>query len=127
MVVEAVLSPETGFLAGGGEIATLMRAHDWSVSPLGDPSSWPQSLRSVVQLILSNRQLMFVAWGPELAFIYNDGYAPTFGKKHPWALGRPFREVWSEIWDDIEPLVAKALVGETTWNENLHLVMERNG
>jgi PAS domain S-box-containing protein len=108
-------------------MAALMRTHDWSASPLGDPSTWPQSLRSVVQLILSNRQLMFVAWGPDLAFIYNDGYAPTFGRKHPWALGRPFREVWSEIWDDVEPLVARALAGETTWNENLHLVMERNG
>jgi PAS domain S-box-containing protein len=114
-------------LAGGGEMGALMRAHDWSESPLGDPESWPQSLRSVVQIMLSNRQLMFVAWGPELAFLYNDGYAPTFGAKHPWALGRPFRDVWSEIWDDIEPLVTKALAGETTYNENLHLVMERNG
>ena len=66
---------------------------------------------------------MFVAWGPELAFLYNDGYRPIFGAKHPRALGLPFREVWSEIWADIEPLVAKALAGEATFHENLHLVM----
>ena len=92
-------------------MGALMRAHNWSKSPLGSPETWPQSLRSVVQLMLSNRQLMFVAWGPELAFLYNDGYAPTFGKKHPWALGRPFRAVWSEIWADLVPLVEKALAG----------------
>lgn len=118
---------EPAFLAGGGEMGALMRAHDWSTSPVGDPSTWPQSLRSVVQLMLSNRQLMFVAWGPELAFLYNDGYAPALGAKHPSALGRPSREVWSDIWGDIEPLVAEALAGGTTWSENLHLVMERNG
>ncbi|QNN68664.1 PAS domain-containing protein [Sphingomonas lutea] len=108
-------------------MAELFRTHDWSTSPVGEPSTWPQSLRSAVQLMLANKHLMFVAWGPELAFLYNDGYRPVFGNKHPWALGRPFKEVWSEIWDDISPLVDQALAGEATWSENLHLVMERNG
>ncbi len=112
---------------GGGEMGTLMRAHDWSGSPLGEPETWPQSLRSVVGLILGSRYPMFVAWGPKLAFLYNDGYAPIFGGKHPRALGLPFQEVWSEIWPDIEPLVAKALRGEATFHEDLYLVMERNG
>lgn len=70
---------------------------------------------------------MFVAWGPELAFLYNDAYRPVFGKKHPWALGRPFREIWSEVWNEVLPLVETALRGEATWSENLPLVLERNG
>jgi PAS domain-containing protein len=70
---------------------------------------------------------MFVAWGSELNFLYNDSYAPILGQKHPHALGKPFREVWSEIWADLEPLAAKALAGEATFRENLHLIMERNG
>ena len=108
-------------------MADLYRTHDWSTSPLGEPATWPERLRAAVQLMLANKHLMFVAWGPDLAFLYNDGYRPVFGQKHPWALGRPFKEVWSEIWDDIEPLVDTALSGEATWSENLHLVMERNG
>ena len=124
---QAERKDEAGFLAGGGEMGALMRRHDWSASPLGDPAAWPQSLRSVVGLMLESKFPMFVAWGPELAFLYNDGYRPIFGAKHPRALGLPFREVWSEIWADIEPLVAKALAGEATFHENLHLVMERNG
>ena len=70
---------------------------------------------------------MFVAWGPELAFLYNDAYRPVFGKKHPWALGRPFREIWSEVWNEVVPLVETALRGEATWSENLPLVLNRNG
>lgn len=120
-------SSDIAFLNDGGELGALMREHDWSSSLLGEPKRWPQSLRSVVQLMLNNRQLMFIAWGEDLAFLYNDGYAPTFGAKHPWALGRPFREVWSEIWEDIEPLVTRALAGETTYDENFRLVMQRNG
>jgi PAS domain S-box-containing protein len=108
-------------------MGALMRAHDWSSSPLGPTEHWPQSLRTVVSLMLTSKFPMFVAWGPQLAFLYNDGYRPIFGAKHPHALGLPFREVWSDIWTDIEPLVAKALAGEATYREDMHLVMERNG
>lgn len=121
------LVPSPDFLTGGGEMGALMRAHDWSSSPLGPPEYWPQSLRAVVSLVLTSKFPMFIAWGPRLAFLYNDGYRPIFGAKHPHALGLPFREVWSEIWHDIEPLVTKALAGEATYHEDLYLVMERNG
>src|SRR5215207_4232416 len=121
------LGPSLDFLSGGGEMGALMRAHDWSTSPLGPPENWPQSLRTVVSLMLTSKFPMFIAWGPHLAFLYNDGYRPIFGAKHPHALGLPFREVWSEIWSDIEPLVTKALAGEATYHEDLHLVMECNG
>lgn len=108
-------------------MGSLMRAHDWTTSPIGHPDTWPQALRSAVSLMLPNKQIMFVAWGPELAFLYNDAYRPVFGKKHPSALGRPFREIWSEVWDEVAPLVDTALGGEATWSEDLHLVLERNG
>jgi PAS domain S-box-containing protein len=117
----------SSFLSDGGEMGALMRAHDWSSSPLGPIEHWPQSLRTVVSLMLTSKFPMFVAWGPQLAFLYNDGYVPIFGAKHPHALGLPFREVWSDIWTDIEPLVTKALAGEATYHEDMHLVMERNG
>ena len=104
-----------------------MRSHDWSMSALGPPSGWPQSLRSVIGLMINSGHPMFCAWGPDLSFLYNDGYIPIFGSKHPNTLGLPFRDVWSDIWADISPLVDRALAGEATYHENLHLVMERNG
>ncbi|MDP8920816.1 MAG: PAS domain-containing protein, partial [Pseudomonadota bacterium] len=115
------------FLAGGGQMGELMRAHDWSASPLGQPETWPQSLRTLVRLVLNAKQAMFVAWGPELAFLYNDNYAPIFGAKHPHALGQPFAEIWSDIWDQIKPLVDSTLAGEASWHEDLLIPMERNG
>jgi hypothetical protein len=106
---------ELGFLIGGGETGALMRAHDWSASPLGPPETWPQSLRSVVGLLLSSKFPMFVAWGNELGFLYNDPYAEILGTKHPKALGARFHDIWSEIWPDISPLIEAALAGEATY------------
>jgi PAS domain S-box-containing protein len=115
------------FLTGGGEVGALMRSHDWSSSPLGAPASWPQSLRTVVSLILNSKFPMFLAWGPQLGFLYNDPYAEVLGAKHPAALGRRFHDIWSEIWDDIDPLIRRALAGEASYRENLPLKMRRRG
>jgi signal transduction histidine kinase/CheY-like chemotaxis protein len=115
------------FPAGGGRVGALMRDHDWSVSPLGDPQDWPESLRTVVDLLLHSRFPMFVAWGPELGFLYNDPYAEILGGKHPAALGRKFQDIWSEIWADISPLIDSAMAGEASYHEDLPLLMNRRG
>jgi PAS domain S-box-containing protein len=121
-------SPATlPFLAGGGDLGELIRGHDWSTSPLGPPERWPQSLRSVVGLLLGSRFPMFVAWGPELGFLYNDAYAEILGGKHPAALGARFQDIWAEIWPDILPLIEAALRGEASYRDNLRLVMNRRG
>ncbi|RZA19404.1 MAG: PAS domain S-box protein [Lysobacteraceae bacterium] len=115
------------FLDAPGDVARMMREHDWSQSPLGAPASWPQSLRSVVSLMLRSKFPMFVAWGSSLGFLYNDPYAEILGSKHPTAIGRPFKEIWSEIWGDISGLVDRALAGEASFMENLPLTMRRKG
>ncbi|WP_081928711.1 HWE histidine kinase domain-containing protein [Microvirga sp. BSC39] len=122
-----VTKPELYFLGGDGEAGAVMRSMDWSASPLGRPQSWPQSLRTVVSLLLNSRFPMFVAWGPELGFLYNDGYAEILGAKHPAAMGGRFRDIWSEIWTDIEPLIGNALAGEASYREDLPLVVRRRG
>jgi signal transduction histidine kinase/ActR/RegA family two-component response regulator len=115
------------FLSGGGEVGAMMRAHDWSGSPLGHPRTWPQALRTVVGLMLNSKFPMFVAWGPELGFLYNDSYREILGDKHPAALGGRFHDIWSEIWHDIGPLIERALGGEATYADRLYLVMNRHG
>ncbi|HEX3662821.1 MAG TPA: ATP-binding protein [Acidobacteriaceae bacterium] len=116
-------------LAGGGEVGDLMRALDGSRTPLGPIDAWPQSLKTVVRLLLTSRYAMWMGWGTDLTFLYNDTYARmTLGKKHPWALGRPAREVWKEIWADIAPRIQRVLdTGEATWDEALLLFLERSG
>ncbi len=115
------------FLSGGGEAGAMMRTQDWTDSPLGHPRTWPQALRTVVALMINSKFPMFVAWGKELGFLYNDSYREILGDKHPRAMGRRFHDIWSEIWADISPLIDRALNGEATYAERLLLVMNRHG
>jgi len=110
-------------------MAAVMADWDWPSTPVGETSSWPLALRTVVRLMLTSRFPMWAGWGPELAFFYNDAYRrDTLGIKHPWALGRPAHDVWAEIWDDIGPRIHKVLAsGEATWDEDLLLFLERSG
>jgi signal transduction histidine kinase/PAS domain-containing protein len=118
-----------GWVRGGGALGKLVREFDWAKTPLGAIEEWPQSLKTVVRTLLTSRFAMWMSWGPELTFLYNDDYARmTLGKKHPWALGEPSREVWKEIWDDIGPRIHRVLeTGEATWDEALLLFLERSG
>ena len=102
---------------------------EWSSTSVGDPGGWPPLLRTLVRLILSSRFPMWLGWGPDLAFFYNDAYArDTLGVKHPWALARPASEVWSEIWDELSPRVeAVVSSGDTTWDQALLLFLQRSG
>jgi len=111
------------FMSGGGEMGALMRAHDWSSSPLGRPSNWSQSLRTVVRLMLNTGHPMYIFWGADGACLYNDAYRRSIGpERHPASLGRPAREVWHEIWDIIGPQFEQVLSGGgATWHED-HLV-----
>ena len=116
------------FLAGGGEMGALLRAHRWADSPLKTPEHWPQSLKTAIRIMLTSRQPIWVGWGEELIFFYNDPYKAIIGGKHPWAMGRPTAEVWREIWPEIGPMLATAMGGiEGTYVEEQLLIMERNG
>jgi PAS domain S-box-containing protein len=113
---------------GNSELAGLMRSHDWAAGPLGPPDAWPQSLKTAVRIMLTSRQPIWIGWGRELIYLYNDPYKSIIGGRHPWALGRPASEVWREIWGDIGPMLATAMKGhEGTYVEAQLLIMERNG
>jgi signal transduction histidine kinase/FixJ family two-component response regulator len=116
------------FLAGGGELGTRMRAHDWAATSLGPPADWPRSLKTAVRIMLMSRQPIWVGWGRDLIYLYNDPYKSIIGGKHPWALGRPASEVWRELWPEIGPMLATAMRGdEGTYVEEQLLIMERSG
>jgi PAS fold len=115
-------------LSGGGTMGELIRALDWSKTPLGAVQGWPQSLKTSVSICLNSRFPVLIWWGPELVKIYNDAYVELIGSKHPWALGRAGREVWPEIWDTIAPLLDGVMHrGEANWADDLLLMLERNG
>lgn len=118
----------TPIFSGGGEMGALMRTFDWAATPLDTPDHWPQSLRSALSICLGSRYPIGIYWGPELVLLYKDAWRPILGNKHRWALGRPAREVWPEVWDTIGPLFEHVLTtGEATWSEDQLLPINRHG
>jgi PAS domain S-box-containing protein len=122
-------TPPAGLFAADDEVGGDLAAVDWAATPLGAPGCWPQSLQTAVDILLSSRFSMWMAWGPQLTFFCNAAYRrDTLGRKYPWALGRPASEVWAEIWDDIGPRIGTVLAtGKATWDEALLLFLERSG
>ncbi|MCW8087787.1 PAS domain S-box protein [Sabulicella glaciei] len=115
------------FLAGEGEMARRMAGLDWSASPLGPPEGWPAAIRTTAALMLGSKLPMFIAWGRELGFLYNDACARLLGAKHPAALGARFHDIWAEIRPDIAPLIDAVLAGEARVHEDLPLLVQRSG
>src|SRR5688572_21568576 len=96
----AETAPIAAVFAGDGEMAARCRAFDWTTTPLGPPDRWSTSLRTVIGLVLSSRQPMFLWWGPELVQVYNDAYRPSLGTggRAEYALGACGRTFWTDIW-----------------------------
>ncbi|KQT32828.1 hypothetical protein ASG29_14145 [Sphingomonas sp. Leaf412] len=105
--VPARTAARTRLFARGGDMGRRIAAHDWGASPVGPIAYWPDALVNAVSLMLPASAEIVLFWGPDYVAFYNDAYAPTIGTKHPAALGRPARECWAEMWDDLEPLLAQ--------------------
>lgn len=105
-----------------------MRAHDWEATPLGPPDRWPEGLKASLRLMLMSRFEMWLGWGEDLTFFYNDAYIPTLGAKHPAALGLPMSQVWKEVFEDVKDRIVSVMRDSvSTWDEQLLLLLERNG
>jgi signal transduction histidine kinase len=115
------------WLGGGGEMGKLIRSMDWAKTPLGPIELWPQSLRTTVSLCLASNFPIALAWGPKHVQIYNDGYWPICGEKHPGAMGQDFTECWAAPWPVIGKAFTSALAGETSFLENQRMFLDRNG
>ena len=110
-----------------GTMAPMLRDLDWSATPLGDPDTWPQSLRSAASICLGAKYPIAIYWGDELTLLYNEAWSVIPGDKHPWALGKPARAVWPDIWDIVGPEFEEALQGRGMWVADRLLPMERRG
>jgi hypothetical protein len=103
-------------------MGALVRATDWSRTPIGPVESWSPTLRTMVNFLLANRFPLLLWWGPQYIQIYNDAYRPIPGAKHPNSLGQPASECWREIWHIIGPLIDTPFSGgPATWMEDLEL------
>ncbi|HZF84355.1 MAG TPA: PAS domain S-box protein, partial [Burkholderiaceae bacterium] len=111
-----------------GEAAACIRGLDGDNTPLGPPSQWSAALRTTIDLMLPSQAEIVLFWGPQFVAFYNDTYAPTIGAKHPSAMGRPAQEHWTELWDDLHPLLERVLtLGETVSAKDRPFQINRHG
>jgi hypothetical protein len=111
-----------------GEMARRVRAHDWSATSLGPPSTWSNSLRTSIGICLASRVPIMIAWGRQAVAIYNDALAPLIGDKHPHALGRPYAETFPEIWNLQGPRFEGVMDrGESSFDEDQQICFWRHG
>jgi hypothetical protein len=115
------------WLVGGGEMGKLIRSMDWSKTPLGPIEFWPSSLRTTVGLVLNSNFPISLAWGPEHTQIYNDGYWPICGAKHPHSMGQDFSECWATALWVIGDAFRTAMAGKTAFLEDQRMFLDRLG
>ncbi|GJE61416.1 PAS domain-containing protein [Methylobacterium trifolii] len=121
------MTTETSAFVGGGIMGALMRGYDWPGTSLGPRERWPQSLLTLVRVMLNSRQPMFIAWGADRTLVYNDSYAPMLGERHPAALGRPFFETWPEVRGEVGSMMDRVFAGDPVHMDDLQLTLHRNG
>jgi PAS domain S-box-containing protein len=113
---------------GDSEMAALMRAFDWSQTPLGSVTQWPQSLRVAVSILLASRFPMQILWGPQYVQFYNDSFRPILGTKHPKSLGQKGCDCWSEVWDFAGSHLDQVRnTGKASWSDDQLLLIDRYG
>ena len=110
----------------GAPAWSLAGAQDWAATPLGPAEAWPQSLKTAASIVLGSTVPMFLAWGPDLLLLYNDGYGEILGDRGP-AYGKPVREIWADAWERIRPNAERALAGETLFFESEPRTLRRDG
>jgi len=91
------------FMSGGGEAGAEIRSYDWNSTALGDPSTWPECLRTALSICLNSDFPIAIYWGAEYHLFYNDAYLIIAGDKHPWIMGKPRYLAWPEAWEQTKP------------------------
>ena len=112
---------------GGGHMAAAIRAHDWATSSLGPFERWPAALRFALNLMLNSPESMYLVWGDDRLFFFNDAYRPILGPRLDGALGQPFHVLWADAWEQVRPSFEKALAGESSRFEDRPLTLARYG
>jgi signal transduction histidine kinase len=110
-------------------MSSRCRAFDWSGTPLGHESRWPQSLKTLASTLLASRNPMLLFWGPDLVMVYNDAFAPSLGSaRDARGLGASARQFWADAWPVIGAQIERVMArGETFWFENTLVPIERDG
>lgn len=115
-------------ISGSGELAHLVRVHDWTHSALGPIDTWSEALLTTVNIVLTSRFPTVLFWGPSMIQIYNDSYCALIADRHPTALGQSAPECWQEAWSTIGAQFESALRdGSSFYEQGVLIPITRHG
>ncbi|MBU4612563.1 PAS domain-containing protein [Achromobacter sp. GG226] len=123
----AATPPDVAWPYAGGEMGEAIRLFDWRETPVGPREHWTPALRNALTLMLNSPESMYLLWGPELVFFFNDAYRPILGPRLDGALGQPLPALWADAWPSVQPTIELALRGESSRFEDLPIPMARYG
>ncbi len=115
------------FMTGGGAVRDVIAGFDWGATPLGPISSWRQTLKTTLGLILNSPVPIVTLWGEDGVMIYNDAYSVFAGGRHPALLGSKVREGWPEVAEFNDNVMKVGLAGGTLAYQDQELTLYRNG
>jgi PAS domain S-box-containing protein len=123
------VSQSSFFIPDHQKTGQIAKELDWAHHPLGPVEQWPLCLQLTLSTVFNTRQAVSLFWGDESYYFYNDAYIPILGEaKHLFAMGRPGKEVWGEVWDILEPQIKQIMkTGKATWFEDQYLAVIREG
>jgi PAS domain S-box-containing protein len=121
------MSPESRWLKGNGELATLIRGFDWAATPLGPLRDWPHTLKTITSFMLQSPVPMVLLWGTDGIMIFNDAYSVFAGSGHAEKFGRPVLQAWPEVADFNRHIMQVGLAGGTLAYKDQELTLHRNG
>lgn len=113
------------FPGGESALARLIRDFHWAGTELGGIDSWPQSLRTVVAMVIHSAVPIVLLWGPKGYMIYNDAYSRFAGARHPRLLGSQVREGWPEVAAFNDHVMKVGLSGGTLAYRDQELTLHR--
>jgi two-component sensor histidine kinase len=107
--------------------ADLIEQVDWARHPLGPRAAWSASLRMMVNTLLGSPESMYLVWGPDRTFLFNDAYVPVLGPRLDAAMGARFEELWADAWPSVESAFLDAEAGKSTRVTDMFVPMARYG
>lgn len=97
----------TDFLPQNENRDWFLNGIDWSLTNLGSVEAWPAALQAIVGLVMADTNPAVVNWGPSLCSCFNLKAYQDASKRFNKRLdlqGVPFKEIWKEVWFDVDAL-----------------------
>ncbi|TQN70603.1 Hybrid signal transduction histidine kinase K [Colletotrichum shisoi] len=111
-----------------GEHILFCRQTDWASTSLGPIEHWTPELRAMANMVMGSPHPAAMYWGEDYVTIYNEAYIELAGQKHPKLMGACYQDAWSEIWDDLGPIVNNAWTnGQAVMKNDNQLFINRHG